>query len=514
MGHDPGWGYVKAGLVGALAAAVIMLSFPVVAAVGGNLVLGQGNSADAVTSLSGAATANLRISNTQAGAPAVDLRVASGAAPLKVNSTTRVANLNADRVDGKHSGAFALLGHTHTGVYLPIGGQAADSDLLDRLDSTAFARRGAVCPPGETLVGYDRSGPLCSSRVGSVTVDSAGNVGWYTSMVLDASGFPVIAYHDGTNGDLELVHCGNADCTAGNVFHTLDTAGNVGWYPSLVLDASGFPVISYWDFTNSDLKVAYCGDSTCETGNVFRSVDTTGNVGVFPSLVLDASGFPVISYYDSTNGDLKVVHCGDATCEAGNVFSPVDTAGDVGWRTSLTLDTSGFPVISYYDSTNKDLKLVHCGDAACGSGNTITAVDSTGDVGKCTSLVLDASGFPVVSYYDVANEALKVAHCGDATCGTGNAIRFIDTVGSLGLPTSLVLDMSGFPVIAYTDVDGYDLKVAHCADPTCASHTVTSVDVDGDVGPHASLALDASGHPIVSYYDITNGDLKLAAAVA
>ena len=30
--------------------------------------------------------------------------------------------------------------HTHTGVYLPLGGKAADSNLLDGLDSTAFAR--------------------------------------------------------------------------------------------------------------------------------------------------------------------------------------------------------------------------------------------------------------------------------------------------------------------------------------------------------------------------------------
>ena len=37
---------------------------------------------------------------------------------------------------------------------------------------------------------------------------------------------------------------------------------------------------------------------------------------------------------------------------------------------------SGFPVISYYDYTNGDLMLVRCGDAACTSGNTITTVDS------------------------------------------------------------------------------------------------------------------------------------------
>jgi hypothetical protein len=39
-------------------------------------VLGKPNTADAVTSLSGSAAANLKITNTQAASPALDLRVA------------------------------------------------------------------------------------------------------------------------------------------------------------------------------------------------------------------------------------------------------------------------------------------------------------------------------------------------------------------------------------------------------------------------------------------------------
>ena len=83
---DPGWGYLRGLLVGALVAAVLMLSFPVVAAVGGNFILGRANTADAVTSLSGSAAVNLRITNSQAVSPALDLRVTSGSTTFEVNS--------------------------------------------------------------------------------------------------------------------------------------------------------------------------------------------------------------------------------------------------------------------------------------------------------------------------------------------------------------------------------------------------------------------------------------------
>ena len=74
----------------------------------------------------------------------------------------------------------------------------------------------------------------------------------------------------------------------------------------------------------------------------------------------------MISYLDFTNDDLKLAHCNDANC-ASATFTTVDSAGSVGYYTSLTLDASGHPVISYYDASNADLKLAHCNDANCTS---------------------------------------------------------------------------------------------------------------------------------------------------
>jgi hypothetical protein len=78
----------------------------------------------------------------------------------------------------------------------------------------------------------------------------------------------------------------------------------------------------------------------------------------------------------------------------------VDSPGDVGNFTSLVLNSSGFPVISYYDNTNGDLKLAVCADTLCTSKTLTTVDNSTNQVGQYTSIVLNSSGFPVISYYD------------------------------------------------------------------------------------------------------------------
>jgi hypothetical protein len=99
-----------------------------------------------------------------------------------------------------------------------------------------------------------------------------------------------------------------------------------------------------------------------------------------------------------------------------NTITSVDTGGDVGVDTSITIGTDGLPVISYYDNTNYDLKVAKCGNSACSSGNTITSVDTGGNVGLYTSITIGTDGLPVISYYDYTNYNLKVAKCANPFC--------------------------------------------------------------------------------------------------
>jgi hypothetical protein len=87
-------------------------------------------------------------------------------------------------------------------------------------------------------------------------------VGFFASATIGADGLGLISYYDNTNGDLKVAHCSNTNCTAATTT-TLDATGNVGRYTSITIGADGLGLISYRDVTNQDLKVAHCENAFC-----------------------------------------------------------------------------------------------------------------------------------------------------------------------------------------------------------------------------------------------------------
>jgi hypothetical protein len=111
--------------------------------------------------------------------------------------------------------------------------------------------------------------------------------------------------------------------------------------------------------------VAHCDDVACSSATL-STVDSSGIEGEYSAITLGVDGLGAISYYDGTGArqDLKVAHCANVACTTSSTVA-VDTAGQVGWNTSITVGSDGLPFVSYRDVDGNRVKGLHCPNVFC-----------------------------------------------------------------------------------------------------------------------------------------------------
>jgi hypothetical protein len=368
-------------------------------------------------------------------------------------------------------------------------------------------------PPGATGP-IGPPGPMGGGRVPFTisTIDDTANVGMFTAITIGADGLGLISYYDFSNSALKVAHCLNPACTAAELT-TLDVIG-VEQHTSITIGRDGFGLISYYDHngTDGDLKVAHCTNTACTSFGLTTVDGGSDDVGLYSAIAIGSDGFGLISYYDAGAGDLKTAHCTNLACSTSTSTTIDVNANDVGLYTSLAIGTDGFGLISYHDASAVDLKVAHCTNIACSTA-TLTPLDTGNDSGLYTSIAIGADGLGLVSYHNTGAQLdLRVARCADVACTSAPPFT-LDSVGNVGHFTSLAIGADGLGLVSYQDFSNKFLKVAHCPNNTCnpgASTTLLAiVDRSADVGRYSSITIGPDGFALISYRDTANLTLKV-----
>ncbi len=227
------------------------------------------------------------------------------------------------------------------------------------------------------------------------TVDFVGTLGGYeTSMALDSQDRPHISYYQWNDETLKYAHRNES----GWKTETVDSSGDVGFYSSIDVDSNDYPHISYSDETHYDLKYARWNGSAW----IIETVDSYRLVGWYTSIAVDSKDNPHIAYLDLS----PYSHLNHAYFDGTSwILETVDSARQVGFFASIALDSNDHPHVSYHDNLNVSLRYAR----STGNEWTIEIVDGSSNVGYWTSLAIDSDDLPHISYLDSGNTDLRYA---------------------------------------------------------------------------------------------------------
>jgi PKD repeat protein len=274
--------------------------------------------------------------------------------------------------------------------------------------------------------------------------------GYYVSLVLDSSGNPHIAYSQSTPDKLKYAY------KDGSGWHFFDLITNIDIsYVNLVLYQDK-PQISFFENTEERLKYTYLNG----TNWVIENVTPTPTGGHWNSLALNPNGNPRIAFYDYFSSTTGILKYAKRTPTGIWQIETVDDSGDVGVWCSLVIDSLGAPHISYNAKLNGGaLKYAYFSETRW----IIEVVDNLDSL--ASKLILDPAGNPRIVYQNVLTSNLKYAYKEGSTWIINN----VNTLDGAGHWLSLTCNSLGVPYVSYMSANshmGYAYLVPFTASAT------------------------------------------------
>jgi hypothetical protein len=242
----------------------------------------------------------------------------------------------------------------------------------------------------------------------------------------------------------------------------------------------------YWNLTNS---ILYASSTSWNVA--------IGTTTIDPTYKLQVAGGSV----GITNGSLVIGNTPqrgnwNSRIPLNNITTIVDNSGRYA---SMTIAPDGLPIIAYFNVANNQLKVVKCTKSDC-TFNTINIVDSSSGI-KGPSIAIGSDGLPVIAY--MRNNNLAFLRCNNDICSSTTSKIFNSIVVSSSPSISITIATSGVPAISYIDSSS-TLKFLICSDLNCSS-TTSDVIVDNSWPPdhyilRSAMTIGYNGFGIIGYY--------------
>jgi hypothetical protein len=318
----------------------------------------------------------------------------------------------------------------------------------------------------------------------------------YTSLAIDGSGTPYVAFKDigKENKATVMKFDGTNWVTVGLAGFSAGDAN----YISLAIDGSNTPYVAFLDNVSKVTVMKLNGSS-------WENVGLPGlNAGyaIRISLAIDGSNNPYVAYSDFIDESSKATVKKFDGSSWVNVGSPGFNAGDANYI-SLAIDGSNTPYVAYLDydgSYYRNTVMKFDGSSWVNVGSPDYLSSTIQDI----SLAIYGSSTPYVAFRD--NETSSK---GGATVMKFDGSSWVN-VGPAGfsagevLSTSLVLDGSGTPYVAFMDA-GKENKATVMKFDGSSWVNVGSAGFSAGMADYTSLALAPNGIPVVAFSDILNG---------
>lgn len=260
----------------------------------------------------------------------------------------------------------------------------------------------------------------------------------------------------------------------------------------LIFPLTAILIVPTFNSTPTDVKASWLAEI----------IDKEGITGRYTSIDLDSSGFPHISYCrEDDGGYVKYAYWNGDKWTINTIDEGFDDAVGNVLTTSIEIDSNDHPHIAYAKPPNM-IKYSHFNGIDWEYETIYIGQGVYGSVG----LALDSNDAPHISFCDgLGSYVLRYAYFD----GLKWKSEIIDNNDKSGIHNSISIDTKDCVHIAYSDINQNEIKYAF-KDKATSEWSLETVDTDILGFPYyPAIDVDSCNCPHIGYYDAGNDINKL-----